>query len=177
VLLEQAFRGWPTSGGFHEPDESAEDCWPSQEPHSEEEVEREGMVSFVDAFSQFANLLSDRQRLLVQLDVMSSRLRILEQKVSAGCGLIVPINSFAPEPFEVVKEIRVVIEESDGEHMAHFFDAGIGAQGCNQQEAVDNLKDAMLSAFDYLDPLPEAKLGPALRKQIAVLREYVRRRP
>ena len=92
-------------------------------------------------------------------------------------SLIVPIQSFTPEPFVVLKEIRAVIEESDGEYIASFYDANVSAGGSNKQEAVDNLKENLLSRFDYLDGLPtEKKLGLGIARQLAVLREFIGRR-
>jgi hypothetical protein len=48
--------------------------------------------------------------------------------------------------------------------------------GCNETDAVDSLKEMLLRRFDYLDHMPMEKLGPAMIKQIAVLRTFIRRR-
>ncbi len=96
--------------------------------------------------------------------------------ISAQGSLLVPITEFAPEPFDLLKEIKVVVQESDGEFMASFFDANLSSQGCTPQEAFDNLKDLLLSRFDYLDTQPAERLGPAPKKQLAVLRAFMRRR-
>lgn len=95
---------------------------------------------------------------------------------SNPASLIVPITTFAPEPYEVVKEIKAVVQESDDEYTAGFFDANVHAGGCNQQEAIENLKDLLISRFDYLNSQQTTKLGPALAKQIAVLRECIRKK-
>lgn len=108
---------------------------------------------------------------------LSARVQALEEKAAAHpSSFTVPITSFAPEPFMALGEIKAVLEESDGEWIASFYDANVSAQGCNQQEAIDNLKDALLSAFDYLDGVPDAKLGPGPKRQIAVLRQFIGRR-
>lgn len=106
-----------------------------------------------------------------QVESLDSKVEPLE---SRG-GFIVPLATFAPEPFELLKEIKVVIEESEDEFIAGFYDANVSAGGSNPQEAYDNLKDLLLSRFDYLDEIPSEKLGPAPRKQIAVLRQFIRR--
>ena len=85
-----------------------------------------------------------------------------------------PIKSFAPEPFEVVKEIPVVIEQGDEEYLATFYDANVGASGSNEVEAIENLKDVLLSRYDHLDGVAKKKLAPPVAKQIAVLREFIR---
>lgn len=94
----------------------------------------------------------------------------------AGDTVVVPISTFAPVPIEVLKEIKAVVQPDDDEFTATFFDANVNAAGCNQVEAIENLKDLILSRFEYLNAQPPAKLGPALAKQIAVLRDFIRRR-
>jgi hypothetical protein len=90
--------------------------------------------------------------------------------------LVVPIQTFAPEPFEVLQEIKVVVRPSHDEFIATFFDANVNASGCNETDAVANLKEMLVSRFEQLDCLPENKLGPGLAKQIAVLREFIGRK-
>jgi hypothetical protein len=91
-------------------------------------------------------------------------------------SIIVPITTFAPEPVEILKEIKVVVQNDEDEYIATFFDANVNAGGCNQVEAFENLKDLILSRYDYLNSQPPEKLGPALAKQISVLREFIRRK-
>lgn len=91
-------------------------------------------------------------------------------------GIIVPISSFAPEPFESLKEIKAVVRGCDDEFLASFFDANISASGDNETEAVDNLKDLILAKFSHLDEQAPETLGPAMKKQIAVLKQFVRKK-
>jgi len=91
-------------------------------------------------------------------------------------SVLVPITSFAPEPYSVLKEIRVVIQTDDDEFSATFFDANANAAGCNRVEALENLKDVLLSRFEYLSEQAPEKLAPPLAKQIAVLRQFIARR-
>jgi hypothetical protein len=112
------------------------------------------------------------------MEAVESRLLELEEKVNALARaetVTVAITSFCPEPFVLRKEIKAVIEESDGEYIASFYDANVSAGGCNQAEAYENLKDVLLSRFDYLDRLPPEKLGPGPSRQLAVLREFIQR--
>lgn len=88
---------------------------------------------------------------------------------------VVPLTTFAPEPFVLLKDIPVVIEESDGEYMASFFDAGIATMGDNPQEAFDNLKDLILGRFEILTGDMPHKLAPPVKRQAAVLREFIRK--
>lgn len=92
-------------------------------------------------------------------------------------SIIVPITSFAPEPLEVIKEINVVVQKDEDEFTATFFDANIGTTGCNQTEAIDNLKELIVSRYYYLNEQPQQTLGPALVKQLTVLNQFISKSP
>lgn len=113
------------------------------------------------------NRLRDMQRRLSQLE---GQVRELSKRGS----FIVPITTLTPEPYELLKEIKVVVQPSDDEFVASFFDANVNASGCNEIQAVDNLRELLVSRFSYLDTLPKEKLGPGPAKQIAVLRTFIR---
>jgi hypothetical protein len=122
--------------------------------------------------------LEERRKEYAVIQDMHDRIVTLEDEVSRlpkSGSIIVPITTFDPEPFGLVREIKVVVEASDDEFIASFFDANLNAQGCNQQEAFENLKETLVSRFDYLDTLDPMKLGPVPAKQIAILRTYIRR--
>ena len=90
--------------------------------------------------------------------------------------IVVPVATFAPEPYELLQRLEVVVEPSGDEYVATFFDANVNAGGCTEPEAVDNLKDTMLSLFEYLASRPAKRLGPGPTKQLAVLRDFIRKR-
>lgn len=110
---------------------------------------------------------------------LQERIGLLEKKVnelSRDGSFVVPITTLAPEPFDLLKEIKVVVHPSGDEFVASFFDANVNATGCNETEALDTLKEILVSRFDYLESLPPEKLGPGPAKQLAVLRCFIRRR-
>ena len=88
---------------------------------------------------------------------------------------VVPITTFAPEPFEVLRPMSAVIQPLGDEHLATFFDANINASGETQEEAFANLKDVLLGTFQMLERMSESQLGPGPRHQRAVLTECIRR--
>lgn len=90
----------------------------------------------------------------------------------AAPGSIVPVQSFAPEPYEVHKQFSVVVKQVDDGYMACFPDANLTTYGDNEQEAVENLKGMILDTFEKFTS--GRKLGPAPAKQLAVLREFIR---
>lgn len=89
------------------------------------------------------------------------------------------ITSFAPERYEVLSEIPVVVREIGDErdnYVARFADANVNASGDSADEAFANLKSALLSKFEYFSSVPKQKLGPEPRRQLAVLKSFIRRK-
>ena len=95
--------------------------------------------------------------------------------VPASTGFWVPITTFAPEPYDLLRQIVVVIHPNETGHTAGFFDANIHASGDTEEEALRNLKSLILDTFDALSAEPPGQLGPEPKRQLAVLREFVRR--
>ena len=89
-------------------------------------------------------------------------------------SILVPVTTFAPEPFELVKDILVVVQSTGEDFTASFFDANIHASGDTQEEAVANLKDVMLIMLRRFEKEPEHRLGPEPKRQLAVLRDFIR---
>jgi len=98
-----------------------------------------------------------------------SRLRRME----LGRPLLVPIESFAPEPYELTKPFHAVLESSDAEFIATFFDANVSATGETEMDALANLKDMILAVFEALQL--EKDLGPGPSKQLTVLKQFIKK--
>ena len=86
----------------------------------------------------------------------------------------VPVQSFAPEPYDLLKPFSVAVRSDEDEFSACFPDANLTAFGDNEFEAVEHLKAMILDTIDKFSS--GRKLGPGPTKQLAVLREFVRRR-
>jgi hypothetical protein len=120
----------------------------------------------------------------IPLPDLSYRVRLLERRVkqittklSQAASITIPIATLAPEPYDLIRTIPVVVQPVDDEYVASFVDANVNAAGCNETDAVANLKQVMLSIFEYLSAQPKGKLGPGPSRQLAVLREFIRKRP
>ena len=155
-------------------------CWHStEEPFFEPEEKGEGWASaLTEAVRRLLDSVSVRQREHARLESIEGQLRSLAAKIEdLPKQLRVPITSLAPEAFELLKPIEVVIQCVDEEdYVASFFDANVNASGCNPNNAFANLVETIVSRFDTLDKLPPEKLGKGPKRQIAVLREFIRRR-
>lgn len=84
------------------------------------------------------------------------------------------IQTFEPEPYAVIRPLAIVIEPSGGGFAASFFDANISTSGETEQEAFDNVKSLVLDVFDSLSREDPRRFGPEPRRQLAVLRSFVR---
>lgn len=87
---------------------------------------------------------------------------------------IVPVQTFAPEPYSLLKPMSVLIEDTEDGYLASFFDANIGTSGETEQEAFENLKSLVLDIFDSLSREAPERLGPEPSRQLAVLRSFIR---
>ena len=88
----------------------------------------------------------------------------------------VPINTFAPEPYELCQPLLFVLQREGDGFIASFFDANIHASGDTQEEAFRNLKSVLLDIFDSLSAEPANLLGPEPRRQLAVLQQFIRKK-
>ena len=110
------------------------------------------------------------------LAAILDQVRDLRQALTRLSGAIVaPITTFAPEPYQVLKDIPVVIQPAGDEFIATFFDANISTGGESQEEAVSNLRSLILDTFEYLESEPPAALGPEPARQLGVLLTFVKR--
>jgi len=163
------------------------DSWPDSEEHGHAEVTRWQTGSAdVDAIQIIlaklsmvsAGVLPEIEHSLTLAD-MQRRIAVIEKAMSSltsGAAISVPIQSLAPEPYELLKPFRVIVVESDGEYIASFYDANLSASGDTSEEAVLNLKDTIVAVFEMLNSTCPENLGPGPARQIAVLREFIRER-
>jgi len=86
----------------------------------------------------------------------------------------VPVESFAPEPYEVLRRFTAVVTPLEEGFEAGFYDANIHASGDTEQEAVENLKSLLLDYFDRLNELDDSVLGPEPSRQKRILNIHIR---
>jgi hypothetical protein len=98
-----------------------------------------------------------------ELAAINSRLARLEEMAP----LRVPIQSLAPEPYDILKPIEAVVQFVDGECVASFFDANLSTGGDTQAEAIFNLKALIVGTFEILVETKDSDLGPGPRQQKA----------
>lgn len=107
-----------------------------------------------------------------EVGLLKERCTVLEQL----SPILVPIESLAPEPYDVVKPFHAVVRYQNEQYIASFFDANLSASGDTQAEAVFNLKDIIAGTFDIVTILEESKLGPGPLQQRKVLEEFIQKK-
>ena len=86
------------------------------------------------------------------------------------------IQTFEPEPFEVITPVTVSLRSNEDEFVATFHDANLSASGSTEEDAVMNLKDLMVSTFEILSDHKPGQLGSAVLHQLRVLRTFIRKK-
>jgi len=102
---------------------------------------------------------------------LSHRISRLENRAHNELAVI---QTFEPEPYELLRPITVAIREDGDGYMATFYDANISTAGDTEQEAFENLKSLILDVFDSLAREQPERLGPEPQRQMAVLRSFLR---
>jgi hypothetical protein len=110
------------------------------------------------------------ERRLVEVERSSSEIK----NVVFNGGVILPIGSLAPSDLVVVKTMYFHVREEGGVFLSSFVDANINASGESEMDAVDMLKKRIVKLFKYFST-NESRLGTEPARQLAVLREFVRR--
>jgi hypothetical protein len=88
---------------------------------------------------------------------------------------IIPIDTFAPEPYAVLKTILATVHSEEGEYEAGWFDANIHSGGNNEEEAVRNLKGQIIDLYESFSTVPIEKLGPEPKRQLLVMRQFMQK--
>jgi hypothetical protein len=113
-----------------------------------------------------------------RLGRVESDLQELTKKIewlrTQGRAIWVPVQSLAPDPYELLRPITVVVTLAGEEFEASFFDANLYGSGDTEEEAVSDLKSVIVETFERLSALPDEKLGPAMLKQKRVLGVYMK---
>lgn len=103
------------------------------------------------------------------------QVQIIVEPEKDSQSVVVPITTLEPEPFDLLRNISVVVQATDDGYLATFFDANIGMTGDTKEESVANLRLLLVDVFDELER-EEGQLGPQLVRQLAVLRSFMKRR-
>jgi hypothetical protein len=122
--------------------------------------------------------IADKKKLELRFNLLEILTKQLKSKIGAlesSQTKIVPINTFAPEPYELSKPFLVAVQSTEGGYEAGWYDVNIYTSGENEEEAVANLKSLILDFFDSLSKEAAEKLGIEPKRQLEILKTFIKR--
>jgi hypothetical protein len=144
----------------------------------DEESRREHALSLRVKKKSKAQLRARVDRQERQLGEMAMRMERAEALLGEKeyPPIVVPISTLAPEPFDLIGPVVAVVQETEGRYVASFLDANLGASGETKTQALDGLKDRIVTTFERLERKSDEQLGVGPRRQKRVLAGLIRRR-
>jgi hypothetical protein len=136
------------------------------------QLEEHFRTAFGYSSKRFSELCERFEKVEAALQVLASKLHHGTQ--SQG-SLWLPIESFAPEPYEAVKPITAVITPMEDGFEAGLFDANLFSSGDTEVEALNNLKSRIVETYEMLEELGDSRLGPGPFRQKKVLSSLIRK--
>ncbi len=131
-----------------------------------------------ELIEKLASDIADKKKLELRFNLLAILAKELEarvHKLESAQTKIVTIDTFAPEPYSLLKPFHVSVQSVHNGFEAGWFDANIHTSGANEEEAVSNLKSLILDFFDGLSKEPNETLGPEPKRQIAVLKTFIQK--
>jgi hypothetical protein len=131
--------------------------------------------------SLIAKLVSEvveKKKMELRFSLLETAIRELKSQLNAldaARTRIVPINTFVPEKYDLLKPILVSVQAVEDEFEAGWFDANIHTSGENEEEAVSNLKNLILDYFDSFSKESCEKLGPEPMRQLFVMKQFIQK--
>ncbi|HEY7423427.1 MAG TPA: hypothetical protein VH682_04225 [Gemmataceae bacterium] len=112
-----------------------------------------------------------------RLASLEKEVKTLKRQMAEGSkSILVPIESFEPDPYELIRTVTILLLPDDGSWIATIVDANINASGETIPEAVAHLKDMMIDLFEFLRKEPKTKLGKQPSHQLAFLQSVMRKK-
>jgi hypothetical protein len=133
-------------------------------------------AALAEAFHTFSRQMGPKLEIDFRIGILEKvvlEMRHALTELASQKTIHVSVTSLEPEPFILSKPISIVVQQEGDEFSATYFDANINASGDTQTEAVANLKEMLVSIFRRFGELGMDRLGPALRKQYAVLKSVI----
>lgn len=151
--------------------------------HAHFERSRRSLIQTIDAdlpklIGKVTQAFQEQWLNAVRMKSFEQELLVLKDRIATvqrSVPTIIPIDTLAPEPYEIIKSFHITLEKHEDEYKAAFEDANLSAFGETRNEAVWNLKDILIATFDAVTDIGEENLGAGLARQAAVLKAFIRR--
>jgi hypothetical protein len=128
--------------------------------------------------SKLVSEVLEKKKMELRFSLMESAVSELKSQLNVLANdktRIVPINTLAPEKYDVLKPILVSVQAIEDEFEAGWFDANIHTTGENEEAAVSNLKSLILDYFEIFTNEPPENLGIEPRRQLAILNQFIQK--
>jgi hypothetical protein len=138
------------------------------------------MVSVPELIKAVSVQFAEKKQLELRanlLEIVLAELKSRIEQLESNRSIIVPINTFSPEPYDILKPILVSVHAVEDEYEAGWHDANIHTSGENEEEAVSNLKSLILDIFEIFSNEPTDKLGPEPKRQMEILKQFIQKKP
>jgi hypothetical protein len=123
-----------------------------------------------------ALMISERKKQELRFNLLHIAITEFDARVSRlerSQTRIVPINTFSPAPYELLKPLLVCVQPCEDGFEAGWFDVNVYTTGENEEESVGNLKSLILDSFEMLSSEDPDKLGPEPKRQIKIYKEFI----
>ncbi len=110
-----------------------------------------------------------------KIEALQEAILQLQQQIQSSWNITVTITTLAPEPYQLKRDIPVLVQQDEDSYIATFVDANINASGDTLSQAVDNLKDMMVALLRRFSQ-EKNKLGKWPTKQLAILQDFIQKK-
>lgn len=136
----------------------------------------ESPFNLAEVFKEFAESVHSKAKSDLRIGILEKVVMELRQKVShleSRCETIVPINTLDDAKLRIKSVFYIHVMPDENEYQAVFGDANLNATGETRFEAIENLKDLIVTNFKFFSSLGVSKLGPMPRKQLRAMSEFI----
>jgi predicted RNase H-like HicB family nuclease len=142
------------------------------------------MTSPPRGIEELGILMAARLQHAIRLQALESRVDTLETQIlnlrsqladlESSCEIT--LNTLAPEPYDLLSEVKIVVESAGEEFIASYMDANINAAGDSKEEALSNLKSLLIDVYEILYDEEDSRLGPGPLRQKRILATVMKKR-
>ena len=112
----------------------------------------------------------------ISLEKITSRVELLENKIRTALRThTIVINDLGISTMALSRPVWITVEQhADDDFVACFYDADIYGYGDNIASSLDDLKQQLVSQFQFLaEQAEETELAPVPREQFEVLKRLI----
>jgi hypothetical protein len=133
-----------------------------------------------EIIERLASSVAERKKQEIRVNLLEITVNGLSSRINkleAVQAKVTAINTFAPEPYDLLKPILISLHSTEGGYIAGWHDVNAYASGDSEGEAVSGLKSFILDMFDNLSAEPADNLGKEAKRQLSILNQFIIKQP